>query len=69
MGGQHVWRMSGGEERGGRSTSTTRLALPPTFWAFLDQGGRMVEELLTSRPPLLLSCCLEGNPDNMKCDA
>ena len=29
----------------------------------------MVEELLTSRPPLLLSCCLEGNPDNMKCDA
>ena len=26
----------------------------------------MVEELLTSRPPLLLSCCLEGNPDNMK---
>ena len=29
----------------------------------------MVEELLTSRPPLLLSCCLEDNPDNMKCDA
>ena len=29
----------------------------------------MVEELLTSRPPLLLSCCLEGNRDNMKCDA
>ena len=26
----------------------------------------MVEELLTSRPPLLLSCCLEGNPDNIK---
>ena len=29
----------------------------------------MVEELLTSRPPLLLSCCLEGNLDNMKRDA
>ena len=69
MGGQHVWRMSG--ER-----SVVAAQPPPPDWHYRRLSGLSstkedgwLRNSLTSRPPLLLSCCLEGNPDNMKCDA